>query len=121
MLFLCIYKEILLNNNEDILTIRNQFFFEESTELIGKKTNLIEEIYEFFYYYFKRKIQSKNSKGFDGLLKKEIIKETETKIGHFMYDSKYFLRGKIIPLINYPKEIRNLKNLWISFLNTMKK
>ena len=96
MLFICIYKEILLNNNEDILYVRNQFFLSESTELIAKKTNLIEEIYEFLYYYFKKNIYSINSKE----IKKDFIKEFEDKIDNFMYDSKYFLRGEIMPLIN---------------------
>ena len=100
IIFFCIYKEILLNNNEDIIYIRNQFCLAESTELIAKKTNLIEEIYEFVYYYYKSKINSDKSKSFEGSLKKEIIQEIQSKIENFMYDSKYFLRANIMQLIN---------------------
>ena len=51
ILFFSQYKQIILNNNDDIITNRNQFFLEDVTELIAKKTNLLEESYDFLYQH----------------------------------------------------------------------
>ena len=43
----------MFNYNSDILYNRHQFFLEDVTEFIGKKSNLIEESYDIFYEYLK--------------------------------------------------------------------
>ena len=99
MLFIFLYKELLINNNEDVLYIRNQYSFEESMSIIAKNTTLIEDTYDFLYYYLKNIINSNKSKDHYGAFKKKVIKERLYKIDNYMYDSKYYLRPFIIPLI----------------------
>ena len=62
ILYFSEYKQILLNNNEDIITNRGQFFLEEATDLIAQKTNLLEQSYDFLYQYISQKINKEAKK-----------------------------------------------------------
>ena len=81
ILYFSEYKQILLNNNEDIISNRSQFFLEEATDLIAQKTNLLEQSYDFLYQYISQK-----------------IKKTVNQ-----YDSEYSIFGKLIYNIFYMK------------------
>ena len=87
ILFFSQYKEILLNNNEDIINNRNQFFLEDAIELIAKKTNLLEESYDFLYKYVLDKFnQFKN----DSMSKNECIQNLYNHFYHMKSDTEYF-------------------------------
>ena len=84
ILYFSEYKQILLNDNEDIISNRCQFFLEDTTDLIARKTNLLEESYDFFYQYISEKI-------------KNIFKENGDADSHLLYniiciknDTEYF-------------------------------
>ena len=95
-----LYKEIFLNNNEeDIIYTRNQFYIEDSIEFIAKKTNLIEESYEFLYFYMKKVLDSPKSKDFFGGYKPKVIEKLLDRIRIYMGDCKYFTKPKIIQLM----------------------
>ena len=95
-----LYKEIILNNNnDDILYTRNQFLIEDITELIVKKTNLIEESYEFLYLYVKNIINSPKSRDIFGGFKPYIINRIKGKLLIYMGDCKYFTKPKVKELM----------------------
>ena len=100
ILILFLLKEILLNNNKDILYIRNQYALSESIELLIKKTDIIEQNYDFLYYYMKKHINSPKYKDLYGTIKKSIINERLLKIASFNYDDKIFSQPNTRLLIN---------------------
>ena len=77
LLYFFIFKEIILNNNEDIISERNQFFSEDTILLIGNQTNIIENAYNIFYNYSKEVLNTKIVKdkndGFDPILIKRML------------------------------------------------
>ena len=89
-------REIIFNyNSDDILYTRNQYFIEDVTELIAKKTNLIEDTYDFLYYFIKKVFDSPKSKDLMGGYKPRVIEKMIEKVRIFMYDSKYYTKPKI--------------------------
>ena len=95
-----LYKEIILNNNkDDILYTRNQFFIEDTIELVAKKTILIEEGYEYLYSFINQALSSSKSKDLFDTYRPNVIEKILDKIKIYMYDSKYFTKPKIRPLM----------------------
>ena len=100
IIILFLYKEIIINNfNEDIIFTKNQYSLEDTYELIAKKTNLIEETYEFLYFYIEKILLSSNSRDEFGGYKPTFIGKTLDKIRIFMNDAKYFTKPKIRKLM----------------------
>jgi len=58
IIFFTIYKQILLNNNEDIINKIYYYFLEDAIYLLEQKTKLIEESYDILYKYILNKIKS---------------------------------------------------------------
>ena len=82
IIFFFVYKQALLNNNKEFLNNRNQFYLEDVTELIAKKTNLIEEVYDGYYHIMLKYFNSQEYKQ-EGPIKESFIKkiiETSYKI-----------------------------------------
>ena len=106
-------KQILLNNNEDILNNRYQFFCEDTTELIGKKTFLIEETYEIFYENLKNVMKSSKLRDESG----SFIKEKEENIRRLIYnmqrDTQYYSKTKMRKLMT--EKISIVKRIIDSF------
>ena len=95
-----LYKEIIFNNsNEDVLYTRNQFYMEDSIEVIAKKTDIIEETYEFLFFYMKSIINSPKSKDVFNSFKPGVFQIVLDKIRHYMNDCKYFTKPKIRQLM----------------------
>ena len=103
ILILFLLKEILINNNNDIRYIRNQYALSEAIELLVKKTDIIENNYDFLYYYMKKYINLPKYKDIYGTIKKQIIQDKLLKIGDFNYDDKIFSRPNTRQLINSKK------------------
>ena len=95
IIFFFLYKQALLNNNVDIIYNRNQFYLEEATELIGRKTNLIEKTYEIYYEYFKKYIKSPKIRDQYGSIIEEQIKEFKEKFNLIVYDTQYYSKPKM--------------------------
>ena len=99
IIFFFIYKQIVLNNNEDIINNRNQFFCEDVTELIGKKTNLIEESYKFLYENLCNNFKSSKLITNSGVLNKELVEKVTLPVKIVLVDTKYFSRPKMLKLM----------------------
>ena len=95
IIFFFLFKQVLYNNNEDIIYNRNQFYLEETTELIARKTNLIEKTYEIFYEYFKKHIKSPKLRDQYGSIVEEKIKELKFRIQFIVNDAKYYSKPKM--------------------------
>ena len=95
ILFFFLYKQALLNNNADIIYNRTQFYLEEITELIGKKTNLIEETYEIYYELFKKYIKSPKLRDQYGSIIEVQIKELKDRFRLIVYDTQYYSKPKM--------------------------
>lgn len=105
VMFFFLNKEITYNYNEDdVIRTRNQYFIEDILELIAKKTNLLEGIYEFLYFYLKKILTSKKSKDLFGGFNKIVLEKAMDKILIYMYDIKYFSKPKV-RVFMYPKII----------------
>jgi len=116
IMFFFLNKEINFNNNEDdVIRTRNQYFIEDILELIAKKSNLLEGIYEFLYFYIKKVLTSRKSKDLFGGFKKDVLKNVYDKIYIYMYDIKYFTKPKVRVLM-YQKIIIQKKLIDIAEL-----
>ena len=77
LLYFFIFKEIILNNNEDIISERNQLFSEKTILLIANQTKILENTYIFFYNYTKEVLNTKIAKDkkdeFDEVLIKRML------------------------------------------------
>ena len=89
------YEEIILNDNKDFLLNRNQFFLEDVTEFIAKKSNLIEESYEFFYQYLLKYFKSPQLKTISGSMNEEILIKLTYPLIYIYIDTRYFSRPKM--------------------------
>ena len=94
LLYFFIFKEIILNKNEDIISERNQFFSENNFLLISNQTNIFENAYNIFYIYSKEVLNNKivkdKNEGFDPILMKKML-------DLFLYinnDLDYFTKSK---------------------------
>ena len=116
IMFFFLNKEIIFNNNEDdVIRTRNQYFIEDILELIAKKTNLYEGIYEFLYFYIKKVLDSKKSKDLFGGFKKDVLQSVHDKTYIYMYDIKYFTKPRVRVLM-YQKIIIQKKLIDIAEL-----
>ena len=95
VIYFFLYKQILLNNNPDVLYNRHQFFLEDITELIAKKSTLIEESYEIIHDYLKKYIKSPKLRDQYGTLIEENIKKIKTKTQILETDTKYYSKPKM--------------------------
>ena len=75
IIYFCFNKQILLNENLNIINNRIQFILDYSTKMLVEKTNIIEETYELFYKYFSETINSENSKNGDDNYYDDILNE----------------------------------------------
>ena len=94
--FFFLYNNLLYNNNiEDILNNRNQFFTEDTIELLATKTNLIEETYDIFYNYLKEVLQSPKYKDNDGSIQSLKLRNLLSRVQILENDTKYYSKSKI--------------------------
>ena len=94
------YRQLLLNNNEKFLGNRTHFYIEDALELIAKKTELIEGIYDSCYQIILQYFKSPKIKDEFGIINDSIM-EKITSIIFFIYvDTKYFSKPKIRPLMS---------------------
>ena len=105
ILFFSLYKQVILNNNEDILFNRNQFFLEDVTELIAQKTNLLEEAYDTFYNYVFEKFKSPKAKNDFGLISDSFINSISYPVFYMKIDTKYLSKPKIRKLMTEKSSI----------------
>ena len=89
-----LYKNILLNYNNDLISNRNQFYMEDTIELMGRKTNLIENTYEIFYEYFKDTFLDNKHKNLFNNIKTERLKLLNQRIRIIENDTKYYSKPK---------------------------
>ena len=100
LLYFFIFKEILLNNNEDLINERFAFFSDDILYLIGSQTNIIEQAYIQFYDYFKKIFQSPYSKDSKGGFHNLVGKGMTDKFKVILDDLNYFIKPKMKELIN---------------------
>ena len=99
IIFFFLYKALYLNNNADIIYNRHQFFLEDTTELIAKKSILIEENYQIFYEYLKNHIESSKIKDENGSLILEKIRLIKWRTQQLENDTKYYSKPKVRKLM----------------------
>ena len=100
IVYFATYKESLLNNNEDLLSNRNQFYLEDSTSIIARKSNLIEEAYKILYEYLLKNFNSPEMKNDNGSLNDSLIDNLYLMVGNMDIDTKYFSKPKMKMLMN---------------------
>ena len=94
-----LYKEVILNNSNNIIYVRNQYFIEEALVNIAEKTELIEDSFDFLYEYIKNYLE-KHKFGYDlGIINKDELEKFLTNIRIYMYDSKYLSKPKVRQLM----------------------
>jgi hypothetical protein len=99
ILFFSQYKDVILNNNVQLLSNRIQFFLEDVMELIAKKTKLIEESYEFLYQYAVKYLKSPNFKTNSGAINERLIRYLLSPIQYMGNDTGYFAKPKMRKLM----------------------
>ena len=99
IIYFATYKQMLLNNNEDFIINRNQFYLEDTTYFIVKKSNLIEESYEILYQYLLKYFNSPKIKTNSGGINDAIIKKISFPVIHMNTDTKYFSKPKMRKLM----------------------
>ena len=100
VIFFATYRQIILNANEDFIINRNQFFLEDATVFIAKKSNLIEESYDFFYDYLLKYFKSPKIITFSGSINEGIIMSKLLYPLIFINtDTKYFCKPKMRKLM----------------------
>ena len=99
VIFFAIYKEAILNNNEDILFNRHQFFLEDITYLLAEKTHLIEESYNILYNYLSKSFKSSKIKTPYGSFDDIILNKLDYKIFLMRTDTKYYSKPKVKKLM----------------------
>ena len=95
IIFFAIYKQVLLNNNEDIINNRNQYFLEDVTYLIGQKTKLIEESYDILYKYILNKIKSSKLVTDSGTFNSDLIDKLNIPVLMVYNDTNYFSKPQM--------------------------
>ena len=99
IIYFATYKQMLLNNNEDFIINRNQFYLEDTTYFIVEKSNLIEESYEILYQYLLKYFNSPKIKTNSGGINDAIIKKILFPVIHMNTDTKYFSKPKMRKLM----------------------
>ncbi len=99
VIFFAVYKEAMLNNNEDILFNRHQFFLEDITYLIAEKTHLIEESYDILYNYILKSLNSQKENNVNGFSNDITLHKLGYKAFLMRTDTKYFSKPKVKKLM----------------------
>ena len=99
LFYFFIFKEILLNNNEDIMHERSSFLSEDNIYLIGTQTDMIENAYTNFYEYLKEILNGPNIKDSNGGFNSDITKKIMEYFKIINDDLNYFLGPKMKELI----------------------
>ena len=92
ILFFLVYKQVMLNNNDNFIMYRYQFYLDDAIDLIAQKTNLIEEIYDSFYQTLLKYLKSPNKTNENEFGRfNEIINTKLNKLSiRIRTDTKYF-------------------------------
>ena len=98
--FFVLNEQILLNHNTDLIFNRNQFYTEDTIELMAIKTNLIEDTYEIFYNYLKNVFISDKYKDSEGNIMTYKLKSLIFRIEALEVDTKYYSKPKIIDIFS---------------------
>ena len=97
--FFFLYKEIILNNSENINYTKNQFFIEDALVNIAEKSDFIEETYEFLYDFLKN-FFDKNFKNYNlGIVSKQLLTQIYDASRLYMYDCRYFTKPRVRTLM----------------------
>ena len=107
-LYYFISKDIILNNNDDILTVRNQFLSENIILLMGNQTNIIEDSYHFFYEYIKQLFSIPISKDYYGGFNSNILYKLLNIFIYISNDFERLLKPKIIQLIKFKSNLMKI-------------
>ena len=111
LFYFFIFKEILFNNNDEILKEKFAFLSEDNIFLIGSQSDIIENAYKSFYEYLKEIINNPKAKDTKGGLNTTITKVIMEYFLILNDDLKNFIKPKM-------KELFNSKiNLIYIFLN----
>ena len=113
ILYFFLNKQVFLNHNIDIIHNRHQFFLEDTTELIGKKTFLIEETYEIFYENLKEYMKSPKLRDENGSFDEEKTKNIKYITQNIENDTKYYSKPKMRKLMT--EKISVIKRIIDSF------
>ena len=108
------FKEILFNENEDIMHERLSFLSEDNIYLIGTQTDMIENAYTNFYEYLKEILNSSNIKDSNGGFNSDITKKIMEYFKIINDDLNYFLGPKMKELI---KTKINLINAFLNIVS----
>ena len=95
IVFFLEYKQIILNNNKEFINNRTQFYLEDGTELIAKKTHLIEDTYDLFYQNLLEYIKSLKIKDNNGGINEDLLDKSFDLLFHVYVDTKYFSKPKM--------------------------
>ena len=97
--FFFLNKQLLYNNNTDIIYNRNQFFTEDTIELLALKTTLIEETYDVYYEYLNELLKSSKFKDNEGKINTAKLKSLCNRSLIIELDTKYYSKPKICELL----------------------
>ena len=99
VLFFYIYKDIILNENIQLISSKPKFITQESIELLDKQTNVIENAYRIFYEYSKGLINHPVAKDPNGGFYPFVIDKIVNKFREISYDCNFFTKPKIGKII----------------------
>ena len=105
IIYFAVYDRIIYNGNEDFLINRNQFFLEDVTAFIAKKTNLIEQSYDFLYQYLLRYFNSGELKTSNGSMNDKLLLKLIYPLFYIKIDTKYFSKPKMRKLMTQKTSI----------------
>ena len=94
-IYLFLYKQMMLNNNTEIIDNRTQFYLEDTSSFIAQRTNLIEGSYNCLYEYLSKHFKSKKIKNESGSINEELIRELFVYPIVINTDTKYYSKPKI--------------------------
>ena len=104
LLYFFLYKDIMLNDNPDILSNRGQFATEENIILINEQTDLLIEHYKIFYEYIKGMINSQFIKDKNGGFNPQVMSKFLNKFKDILSDFHFFCKAKIKEIIGSKKK-----------------
>ena len=99
IIYFATFKQMILNNNKEIINNKNQFYSEDFTSFIAKKSSLIEENYEIFYDYILKNFRSDKIKNSSGSINEDFIENLKYPVTYINVDTKYFSKPKIQKLM----------------------
>ena len=95
ILYFSQYKQIIMNNNNDIISNRSQFILEDAVELIAEKTNLLEEAFDTLYQHILKNIETKHLINTSGKVNERLISKLIYPIVYMKNDTEYFSKPNI--------------------------